>query len=862
MKDTQQCSKENKMKVKNEENQAVAAEKEIQADSFEKKNNLSGITMTKEENKEKKEVNCLGDNSVAVNCKGENPAVVNCKGDNPAVVNCKGDNQVTVNCKADNQTTERKISNEELDDLTSKVSDIQIADKKEVVVGRQNTVEEDTKRPRNQTSLDNDEEVKKRDGALTARGPNGGRASSYDNSANNLYSQQPEYKFGSNNNKRGFSEETEPAKYYKPVDYFPSQSHVNVKQLGGGTVTLKTPPVQHHNEPPYTFDSIPDGGDLIDALLAEQAQNMRTDFTSNIPVNMEPTNIYSPKHVKEENVIIDENSSSPYTNGGPPSNQSDSGISGMSYGSPYQNLSSPQSNASPPHVPEMGYSPVAPQYTDVLDLMDPILGREEDFQDVQKMIAADLLRDNKPPGRVREQIRPEIPHNHMMANQMNLINIKPQPQQQQQQQQQQQFQMNTQHCQMTTHNTMQQQATIFGHAPMNTNNIILPPCSQPSAVVHPIPVSNPVMLPQGPIPIGPVTPFTQPQIIIIQPGPIQAQRRPALRNIAPKTDKQTNKKPVQGPVANKGQKQPPRPDPLPVMQVRPTPSQIPNNAQQRPQNNQNNAQKRNLLNIARRMVAEIPSEQLRHQDDEGDTYLHVAACKSDPNLIQSLLERLNREQMDWLIDLENKKRMTPLYLAVLGNQPEMVEIFLKNNADPNALAQSASSPTEGKSLEVKAPIHVASAGGEESLPTLKKLLSHKDIALNIYNSEGHTALHTAIIAHGTKRQNGSYINNSNTIEALIKAGADPNSQDKKSGKTPLMYAIEKRDCILIEKMLRLFDPKKLRNVIKSSTFDGSNCLKIAEGRKSEFNPQEWQRLWDLLNKACTGELPRTVMLGY
>lgn len=68
-------------------------------------------------------------------------------------------------------------------------------------------------------------------------------------------------------------------------------------------------------------------------------------------------------------------------------------------------------------------------------------------------------------------------------------------------------------------------------------------------------------------------------------------------------------------------------------------------------------------------------------------YLHVAACKSDPNLIQSLLERLNREQMDWLIDLENKKRMTPLYLAVLGNQPEMVEIFLKNNADPNALAQ-------------------------------------------------------------------------------------------------------------------------------------------------------------------------------
>lgn len=56
-------------------------------------------------------------------------------------------------------------------------------------------------------------------------------------------------------------------------------------------------------------------------------------------------------------------------------------------------------------------------------------------------------------------------------------------------------------------------------------------------------------------------------------------------------------------------------------------------------------------------------------------------------MIQALLERLEREGLDWLIDLENKKRMTPLYLAVLNNQPEMVEIFLKFNAEPNALAQ-------------------------------------------------------------------------------------------------------------------------------------------------------------------------------
>jgi|JYMV01.1.fsa_nt_gi hypothetical protein len=39
-------------------------------------------------------------------------------------------------------------------------------------------------------------------------------------------------------------------------------------------------------------------------------------------------------------------------------------------------------------------------------------------------------------------------------------------------------------------------------------------------------------------------------------------------------------------------------------------------------------------------------------------------------------------------------------------------------------------------MEVKAPIHVAASGGEESLPTLKKLLNIRDITLNIANSEG------------------------------------------------------------------------------------------------------------------------------
>lgn len=118
-------------------------------------------------------------------------------------------------------------------------------------------------------------------------------------------------------------------------------------------------------------------------------------------------------------------------------------------------------------------------------------------------------------------------------------------------------------------------------------------------------------------------------------------------------------------------------------------------------------------------------------------------------------------------------------------------------------------------MEVKAPIHVASSNGVDFLNTLNELLKSQDLSLNIANSEGklrvsilvihqqkwkkywlqmellvwrdylfhwflflgHTALHCAILAHGRPQRNGNgYVNSLPIIEALIKAGADPNSQ--------------------------------------------------------------------------------------
>lgn len=95
-------------------------------------------------------------------------------------------------------------------------------------------------------------------------------------------------------------------------------------------------------------------------------------------------------------------------------------------------------------------------------------------------------------------------------------------------------------------------------------------------------------------------------------------------------------------------------------------------------------------------------------------------------MVLALLERLMRENLSQMIDVENKHRQvlkekrkekknriidikqfktsmkwdhfsenlffssifqTPLYLAVVANQPQMVSMFVQRNANPNSMAQ-------------------------------------------------------------------------------------------------------------------------------------------------------------------------------
>ncbi|KAK3581727.1 hypothetical protein CHS0354_015495 [Potamilus streckersoni] len=267
-------------------------------------------------------------------------------------------------------------------------------------------------------------------------------------------------------------------------------------------------------------------------------------------------------------------------------------------------------------------------------------------------------------------------------------------------------------------------------------------------------------------------------------------------------------------------------------------------AAQTQQNQQGTTQR--LLN-ARRCVADIPREKLHAFDEEGDTHLHIAVCKSEVFIVQALLERLYREGLEHMVDHENKKRQTPLYLAVVNNQPAIVSLLIKAKANVNTLAQSFIH--DRGVTEVKAAIHVASSHGREYMRTLQELLQAPDLNINIFNNNGYTALFCALEAHGKPQRIGdacTRIDSRPVIQELIRAGADTCAQDKKNGKTPLMYAIERKDFSLVECIVAEVKQPKLRNLVKTQAFDGTTCLKLAEGIQKDFDTLTWNKLWNLL----------------
>ncbi|XP_058522971.1 nuclear factor NF-kappa-B p105 subunit isoform X1 [Ochotona princeps] len=193
------------------------------------------------------------------------------------------------------------------------------------------------------------------------------------------------------------------------------------------------------------------------------------------------------------------------------------------------------------------------------------------------------------------------------------------------------------------------------------------------------------------------------------------------------------------------------------------------------------------------------------QDENGDSVLHLAIIHLHAQLVRDLLEVTSGLISDDIINMRNDLYQTPLHLAVITKQEDVVQDLLTAGADMSLLDRLGNSV-----------LHLAAKGGQDQI--LSVLLKHKKAALLIDhpNGEGLNAIHIAVMSNSLP-----------CLLQLVAAGADVNAQEQKSGRTALHLAVEHDNISLAGCLLLEGDAH-----VDSTTFDGTTPLHIAAGRGS------------------------------
>ncbi|XP_003799543.1 B-cell lymphoma 3 protein [Otolemur garnettii] len=188
-------------------------------------------------------------------------------------------------------------------------------------------------------------------------------------------------------------------------------------------------------------------------------------------------------------------------------------------------------------------------------------------------------------------------------------------------------------------------------------------------------------------------------------------------------------------------------------------------------------------------------------DEDGDTPLHIAVVQGNLPAVQRLVSLFQHGRRD--LDIYNNLRQTPLHLAVITTLPFMVQLLVMAGASPMALDRHGQTAA-----------HLAC---EHRSPTcLRALLDSAapgTVDLEARNYDGLTALHLAV---NTECQE--------TVLLLLERGADIDAVDIKSGRSPLIHAVENNSLSMVQLLLQ-----HGANV-NAQMYSGSSALHSASGR--------------------------------
>ncbi|XP_051574643.1 NF-kappa-B inhibitor cactus-like isoform X2 [Myxocyprinus asiaticus] len=183
------------------------------------------------------------------------------------------------------------------------------------------------------------------------------------------------------------------------------------------------------------------------------------------------------------------------------------------------------------------------------------------------------------------------------------------------------------------------------------------------------------------------------------------------------------------------------------------------------------------------------------QDEDGDTPLHIAVVKENGALVVWLIEIYRQAHRD--LDIFNNLRQTPLHLAVITHQPGLVEALLNAGADPGALDRNG-----------QTALHLCCEHGE--VDCLSVILRHYS----------HNSSHHLEIRNYEAVQNGD----TKLAKILLDSGAEFNAGDNKSGRSPLIHAVENNSNDMVNLLIESGCD------VNAQSYSGNTALHSACGR--------------------------------
>ncbi|KAI3364499.1 hypothetical protein L3Q82_011285 [Scortum barcoo] len=166
--------------------------------------------------------------------------------------------------------------------------------------------------------------------------------------------------------------------------------------------------------------------------------------------------------------------------------------------------------------------------------------------------------------------------------------------------------------------------------------------------------------------------------------------------------------------------------------------------------------------------------------EDGDTLLHLAIIHEATD---HALQMIKLSHNHPFLNVQNHQRQTALHLAVITEQPQLVERLLKAGCDPHLSDDSGNTA-----------LHIACKKGSLACFSVitQNCQHHLTSILSFPNYSGQNCLHLASI-------NG-YVS---LVESLVQLGADINAQEQCSGRTSLHLAVDLQNPTLVHCLLDL-----------------------------------------------------------